>query len=521
MTTEHTMYRTHHCGAIGLAHVGHTVRLSGWINTLRAFKRQSFVELREHSGLIQLVVPSALAQGLTEESVLCVVGEVRPRLQAHPQAGVGYPTGHVEVHVVSLEVLGAAGPLPFAQHEEPGEQALLRHRTMALRRPGVRQRLEERAAVVRAMRGVAEAEGFLEVETPVLVRNTPGGAAPFVVPVGEGLGYALAQSPQVWKQLLVCGGVERYHQLAHCFRNEGARPERQPEFSQFEIEMAFGSSEEVMGVMERMVHAAAAAVACPVAEHFPVFSYLEALAQFGSEKPHLGNPLRLTGPVATAQTRYGQGRVELVLPQRMTREEERTWLAEVWRGVGENGCVELTGQTIVATGPLETVQLALGRLITAIGAAWGLISPGVFPVWVHTFPLFERSEQGVLQSAHHPFTRPVAGMEEWVTTAPERVLGVAFDLAINGVEVGGGSMRIHEPHLQREVFGVLGMENSAEHFRPLLEALELGAPPHGGMALGVERLVASLVGAVHIREVMAFPKTTGGQCLFTQALGPV
>lgn len=514
-----TRYRTHEAGALRLEHVGQPVRLCGWIHSIRRFRRQAFIELRESSGLVQLVVPSLQASHLTIESAITVEGVVQARLNPHPNLPQ-YPTGEVEVGVGECEILGIAGPLPFSHHETPSEAEMLRHRTLALRWPSAQTPLRQRAAMVRALRQVAEQHGLLEVETPVLVRNTPGGATPFLVPASEGKGYALAQSPQIWKQLLVCGGIEGYYQLAHCFRNEGARPERQPEFSQFEIELGFATQESVLSIMEEMTRAAAAAVGVSL-EAFPRMTYLQAMQQFGSENPHLGNPLRLVSPLATPETRFTNAAVELHLPNArvMTREEEKAWLQHAWRAIGEHGIIELECGVFRATGALEPCQKALGGLMTLIASSWNLIQPGVHPLWVEQMPMFEHNELGALVSAHHPFTRPLPGHEERLSISPTQMLGEAFDLVINGIEVGGGSMRIHEPALQAEVFGVLGMgQHAAEHFAPLLEALALGAPPHGGMALGVERLLACLLGLPHIRPTMAFPKTAGGQCLLTQAL---
>lgn len=513
-------YRSHLAGSLRPSHVGQVVQLAGWAQSIRRFKTQAFVELRENSGLVQLVVPVSLLGPLTEESSLRVTGRVVHRRQVHPNLSQ-YPTGEIEVVVEALEVLGLAQSLPFARHETPLEEQMLRHRTLALRWPQHQQPLRARAAAVAAMRGVAEAHGFLEVETPVLVRETPGGAAPFRVPVGQGKSYALAQSPQVWKQLLVCGGIERYYQLAHCFRNEGARPERQPEFSQFEIEMAFTHAHEVQAVMEQMVQAAAKACGTPLPEHFPRLTYFEAMARFGSEKPHLGVPWELVGPMATPHSRFEVSEVTLPLPRPLTREEQGQWMRRAWELAGELGeaICPLGSQAITLYGPLEPMQLALGRLRLELAQAWGAIAEGVFPIWVEAFPLWEKSEQGQWTSAHHPFTRPhPESTLSW--EQPESMLAEAFDLVLNGQEVGGGSMRIHEPELQRQVFEFLSIPSAEAqaHFRPLLEALSLGPPPHGGMALGVERLVATLLGLPHIRTVMAFPKTTGGQCLLTEAL---
>lgn len=347
-----------------------------------------------------------------------------------------------------MEILGAAGALPFARHESPGEEQVLRHRNLALRWPEHQAPLLARAAIVSALRQTAEAAGCLEVETPVLVRPTPGGAAPFLVP-HTGRHYALAQSPQVWKQLLVCGGIERYYQLAHCFRNEGARPGRQPEFSQFEIELAFSTAPMVQGLMEQMALAAARSCGAALPGPFPRLTYLQAMARYGSDKPHLGNPLQLQGPeVLTVEGRFLPAEVSLPLPRPLTRAEQSTWLKRAWEGVGEWGEVSLPlgNHTLVVRGPLEQAQRLLGQLRTEMAESWGLVHPGLYPLWVEQCPMFERSPEGGWVSAHHPFTRPLPGHEARFAE-PVTMLAEAFDLVLNGQEVGGGSMRIHEPDL--------------------------------------------------------------------------
>lgn len=514
-------YRTHAAGELRACHEGQQVLLSGWIHSLRQFKRQTFAELREHSGLVQLLLTPEQAACLSEEACVRVQGTVKSRVRPHPNP-TQYPTGDIEVLVERVQMLGASSALPFARHESPGEEQQLRYRTLSLRQQKVQSNLRARARIVSSMRAVAEEGGFLEVETPVLVRNTPGGATPFLVRTSPEQGYALAQSPQVWKQLLVCGGVERYYQLAHCFRNEGARPERQPEFSQFEIEMAFATAPVVQQVMEKMVQAAGRAVNVSLPSKFPRMGYLEAMANHGTDKPHLGNPLRLISKAAEPTTRFQHGCVFLPLPHRPSETQARQWV-ELARQSMPEGSLEFHGKVLIAHGPLESAQSALGSVLATAGQTWELIQPGIHPVWVERFPLFEQGPQGEWKSAHHPFTRPMGVLPPGWQTEPGALMAEAFDLAINGQEVGGGSIRIHEPLLQRQVFEVLGWPASEyeNHFRPLLEAFALGAPPHGGMALGVERLVAALLGEPNIRSVMAFPKTVGGQCLLTLALGPL
>jgi len=504
-------YRTHRVEQLNKFTANEPVRLSGFVHAIRRYKNHAFVELREESGQVQLFVPNTILPPISEESSICIEGVCVMRKTPHPRLQE-YPTGEIEINVEKFEVLNLAHPLPFSNHESPLENEMLSNAPLAMR---WNNHLRERAKIVQAMRRVLEGNEFIEVETPVLVRNTPGGATPFVVPFNN-QHYALAQSPQIWKQLLMCAGLERYYQLAHCFRNEGARPERQPEFSQFEIEMAYVTQEQVMTVMETVVNAAMEAVGHPT-HVFPRYTYAQALAQFGSEKPHLGNPLRVVSTPALPHARFEKGVAHVVLPRAFTREEEKTYLPALWEAVGIGGNVTVSACTIALEGPLETIQLALGRMIKLVGEEWGLITSGVFPTWITHFPMFEE-ENGEYVSAHHPFTRPLPGYN--FEQHPTHVLAAAFDLAINGYEVGGGSMRIHESPLQHQAFEKLGWskEEYTLHFKPLLEALERGAPPHGGMALGVERLCCVLLGLPHIRAVMAFPKTTSGQCPLTQAL---
>lgn len=505
------MYRTHRIKELSTSTVGKQVRLAGFVHAIRQYKNHAFVELREESGCVQLFVPNTVLPQLSEESSICVEGLCVLRKTPHPRLHE-YPTGEIEINAQSMTVLNEAKKLPFASHESPLENEMLANAPLAMRWGN---HLRARAKIVRAMRNILEGNEFIEVETPILVRNTPGGATPFVVPFNQ-QHYALAQSPQIWKQLLMCGGMERYYQLAHCFRNEGSRPERQPEFSQFEIEMAYITQHEVMTVMEAVVNAAMEASGHQKMV-FPQYTYAQALALFGSEKPHLGNPLRLVSTPALAHERFKMGSASVTLPRSLSREEERRYLPALWEAVGMNGNVSVSSTTVSLHGPLETIQLALGKYIKLIAEEWGIIQPGVFPAWITHFPMFEE-EEGHYVSAHHPFTRPLPGCT--FEQSPNTVLAAAFDLAINGYEVGGGSMRIHEPALQKQAFETLGWSEPeyTAHFKPLLEALERGAPPHGGMALGVERLCCVLLGLPHIRAVMAFPKTSSGQCLLTHAL---
>ena len=508
---QHQHYRSHKAGHLSMAYIGQLVQLSGWVKSIRRYRKIAFIELRESSGFVQLVVSPSLITTLTIESSIQIKGLVQMRQSPHPRLHE-YPTGEIEVQVQTLQILNKASALPFQEHEHPSDEEMLKHRALALRWKKHQNPLILRSKMIKAMRCVLEEKEFIEVETPVLVRNTPGGANPFLVSAGEENYYALAQSPQTWKQLLVCGGIERYYQLAHCFRNEGAKPERQPEFSQFEIEMAFTTASEVQEIMEECVVQGAKALGIELVA-FPKLSYQVCLEEFGSDKPHLGNPLRLKSVTLEKGVE-----VQLPLPESVELKHLEI-ISNVWNHIQMKAPLsiqwipfEQKTKVLRAKGPYGETHLWMGRVLKEVAEQCQWIEKGFFPLWVEAFPLFEKGEQG-WEAVHHPFTRPK--QVEGIETPLYKAQSEAFDLVLNGVEVGGGSMRIHEEALQKEVFKWLNL--SEEHFESLLSMLAWGAPPHGGMALGVERLLSILIGAGSIREVMAFPKTVKGQCLLTKA----
>ena len=472
----------------------------------------SSLELRQGEHRLQVIFPSHTPlPEVTLKSSVSIEGVLQHRPLTAQSSSQGLAAW--ELVGQSMTVLNLAQPLAFHAHETPSEEEMLKHRHLSLRWQG--GFLKQRHAMVQAMRQVLESRAFTEVETHILVRNTPGGAQPYLVPVGP-QSYALAQSPQLWKQLLICGGLERYYQLAHCFRNEGSRPERQPEFSQFEIEMAFVTEEEIRSIMTQVVRVGAQAVGVMLPEVFPTYTYAQALSQFGSEKPHLGISLRLESPELCMASRFEPGTAALTVPEHWSESyqaQQRQLFLQTYPGLS----AQWQGSRFEVSGPLETAQLALGKMLKEWAEEHGWIQPGFYPAWITHFPMFE-CEEGQWQAAHHPFTRPQSHTP--LTHALPSIEACAFDLAFNGYEVGGGSLRLHEAGLQRLMFERLGwsVPESEAHFGYLLRALETGAPPHGGMALGVERLCAVLLEQPTIRSVMPFPKTNTGQCPLTQAL---
>ena len=485
------------------------VTVSGFITEKRATKHAVFIELSEGTHKCQLVCSGELLEAgksLTRHSAITVQGSLVARINPHPNLAM-YPTGLWEIKVEQILFLNKAERGSIMEREHPGEELELSERFVSLRFSKNQEAIRMRHQVVKAMRNTLEAQGFLEIETPVLVRNTPGGAHPFLVPHAE-QHYALAQSPQLWKQMLVCGGFEKYYQLAHCFRNEGTRAERQPEFSQFEIEMGFVERLEVIEKMEECFRAAWSVFEKPGA--IPRMTYFEAMALFGTEKPNFNTPYRIHGPVATNKTRFLEAEIFLGAPNEKLAPHLRLL-------VPENHVSLVTKENrIVARGPLENAQKTLGPVLSAMARAE---PQAILPCIVTEMPMFERGEFGEWVAAHHPFTRPM-NTEEFLKGAHEEIMSNSFDLVVNGYEIGGGSMRIHESALQRQMFQKLKMSEheTLEHFGFLLRALETGAPQHGGWAFGVERLLMVLLGRARISEVMAFPKTVSGQCPLTTAL---
>ena len=560
------MIRTHTAGSLRAEHVGEQVTLAGWVARRRDHGGVIFVDLRDASGYVQVVFREEQAHHLRVEWCVQVRGTVarRPEGNENPELA----TGEIEVEAQSLEVLSEAGPLPFpvdAGGAEAGEEVRLRHRYLDLRRSGPARALRMRSEANRIARTVMAERGFVEVETPYLTRSTPEGARDFLVPVRlqPGSWYALPQSPQLFKQLLMVGGLERYYQIARCFRDEDFRADRQPEFTQLDIEMSFVEQEDVIEVGEAVVTALWSELAgYQVPLPIPRITYAEAMGRYGSDKPDLRfgcelvdltayfahTPFRVfqapyVGAVVMpggadqprrafdawqewARTRGARGLAYVVFAQdgtlggpvaRNLSESERDGLAAAV-GARPGDCV------FFAAGERTEAQTLLGAARLEIGERRGLIDPNAWAFcWVVDAPLFERDDQGGWTAVHHPFTAP---SPEWADTFdedPEHALAQAYDIVCNGNEIGGGSIRVHRQQMQQRVFEVIGLskDEAESKFGFLLEAFGYGPPPHGGIAFGWDRACMLLSGADSLRDVIAFPKTGAGFDPLTGAPTPI
>jgi len=568
--------RTHAGGDLRSSDTGQTVSLAGWIARRRDHGGVAFLDLRDASGVVQVVVrDEAVAHGLRNEYCLRVVGEIAARPAGNENPAL--PTGEIEVIATEVEVLSESASLPFQidDHVEVGEEARLKHRYLDLRRSGPASALRLRSEVNRAAREVLHGHGFVEIETPTLTRSTPEGARDFVVParLAPGSWYALPQSPQLFKQLLMVAGMERYYQIARCYRDEDFRADRQPEFTQLDVEMSFVDQDDVIALTEEVLCALWSLIGYQIPTPIQRISYAEAMSRYGTDKPDLRFGVELTdcttyfgetsfrvfqAPYVGAVVMPGgadQPRRTLDAWQDFARQRGHKGLAYVL--IGPDG--ELAGPVAknlseperaglaahVGAGPGDCVFFAagaspaarglLGAVRLEIGRRGGLVDESRWSfVWVVDAPLFEPSAKarasgdvavggGAWTAVHHAFTAPKPEFLESFDTDPEHALAYAYDIVCNGNEIGGGSIRIHRRDVQERVFAMMGLspEEAQEKFGFLLDAFAFGAPPHGGIAIGWDRVCALLAGEESIREVIAFPKSGGGYDPLTGAPAPI
>ena len=573
------MLRTHTAGSLRASDIGTTVTLTGWVDRRRDHGGVAFIDLRDASGISQVVIREEIAHDLRAEYVLAVTGEVsaRPEGNANPNL----PTGEIEVVVTDVEVLNAAAPLPFqvSDHAEDagqvGEEARLKHRYLDLRRTPMQHAIRLRAKVSAAARRVLDSHDFVEIETPTLTRSTPEGARDFLVParLAPGSWYALPQSPQLFKQLLMVAGMERYYQIARCYRDEDFRADRQPEFTQLDVEMSFVTQEDVIAVAEDVLREVWALIGHDLATPIPHMTYADAMEKYGTDKPDLRFGCELVDlteffkdttfrvfqspyvgavvmPGGASQSRRTFDAWQEWAKQRgakglayVTVAEDGTLGGPVAKNITDaerEGLAQAAGAEpgdciFFAAGPVDSSRALLGAARLEIGKRCGLIDDDEWSfVWVVDAPLFKPSAEAradgdvalgksAWTAVHHAFTSPKPECLETFDTDPGSALAYAYDIVCNGNEIGGGSIRIHRPDVQERVFKVMGIGEAEAHekFGFLLDAFKFGAPPHGGIAFGWDRIVSLLTKAESIRDVIAFPKSGGGYDPLTEAPAPI
>ncbi|MEH6592512.1 MAG: aspartate--tRNA ligase [Halioglobus sp.] len=570
--------RSHYCGALGTENIDETVTLCGWVDRRRDHGGVIFLDLRDREGIVQVVFDPDTeehferADKVRGEYVLQVTGRIRARQGATVNPNMA--TGEIEVLGKELLILNAAATPPFQldEHTSVGEDVRLKYRYMDLRRPEMQNRLILRSKISSKVRSFLDGEGFLDIETPILTRATPEGARDYLVPsrTHPGQFFALPQSPQLFKQLLMVSGFDRYYQIAKCFRDEDLRADRQPEFTQIDIETAFLNEDQIMAITERMIRELFKEVLSIDLPDFPHMPYAEAMERFGSDKPDLRIDLELVsvddlmqqvdfkvfrGPADDKDGRVAALRIPGGASISRKEIDKYTEYVSIYgaRGLawvkvndidaGVEGLqspilkfmpdevvAQLMERLGAATGDIiffgadktGVVNESLGALRIKVAEDQGLVADTWAPLWVVDFPMFEKAGDGSWTALHHPFTAPSCSAEE-LAENPGTSLSRAYDMVLNGTELGGGSIRIHEREMQETVFKILGIsdEEAQEKFGFLLDALQYGAPPHGGLAFGLDRLVMLMTGTQSIRDVIAFPKTQSAACVMTNAPGDV
>jgi aspartyl-tRNA synthetase len=566
--------RSHYCGEVTEQQDGQAVTLCGWVDRRRDLGGLIFLGLRDIAGIVQIVIEPdspafSAAEDLRNEYCVRITGNVR--LRPESQWNKAMATGKIEIVATQVELLNTSAPMPLLMTDEDGEEVRLKYRYLDLRRPRMQKNLKLRAAMNRAIRETLDESGFIEFETPILTRATPEGARDYLVPsrVHDGQFYALPQSPQLFKQLLMVAGMDRYYQIARCFRDEDLRADRQPEFTQLDIEMAFVDEKAVQDTAEKMIRSVFRnTLDVELPSNFPRLSWAEAMNRFGSDKPDLRIAGELVsvdeyvshvefkvfaGPAADPESRVAVLRVPggASLSRKQIDDYGKyvarygarglAWIKvndcesgleglqspivkfldeEAWQGIVAACSPESGDLLFFGAGEWLTVSTFMGQLRVRVAHDLDLVNPGWQPLWVTQFPMFEWDEESNrFMAVHHPFTAPTENDVEALLADPAGTLSKGYDMVLNGAEIGGGSIRIHQPHMQEAVFKLMGIgeDEAREKFGFLLDALQYGAPPHGGIAFGLDRIAALMAGENSIRDVIAFPKTTTAQCLLTAA----